>query len=777
LKNKYLLVALTFILLLGAGAYVAVQSVPGHLATPSDTGQSFLFLDRKGTRIKSFIKGTSYDWIKLAEVPEVLRQLLIQAEDKNFYQHQGIDYKGTLRSAWLNLKSFEVVSGASTISQQVYRISHQTPRSVWGKIQTMIGAVKIENHYTKAEILEFYVNSLPYGKRIAGIKRASEVLLGKELHLLGDSEMATLAILPRSPSFLMSESNRPLLYKKKNALLKEFYALHPGSSDLLVTEEKIFPVLGNHFTSWDNYHFISSIMKEKDFESHIHQGMIETTLDLDLQKEVAAVLKNQLLELRHLRVSHGAVVVLENVSGEVLAYLGTHDMQDTDGAQFDALKIKRQPGSALKPLTYALALQKGWTLSHVLPDIPSYYRTGLGQFLPRNYNQHFSGPRLFREALANSLNLPAVALADAVGVSELHYFYKAMGLSLPQVADFYGVGLTLGNVELTPLELAQVYTSFPNMGQRAELKFFKENESVLVQTPLTEESAYLISDVLSDRVARREEFGEKNPFDLPFEFSVKTGTSTDFRDNWAVGYNQRFTILVWVGNMDQKAMKKVSGITGAGPVLAKVARYLMKDKLIGTMPQPKSLVRHEVCGLSGEMPGVFCTHKKEEFFISGTEPKGTCEYHQEVLVRDCREVGDSEKVIVAHLPDAYQVHRDSHPEWSLDYQVAKICPLEERIIEDSLVKANLPVAIQRPLPGSIFAVDPNIPLHLQKLKVELNQLKDIKSVQWTVNGKAEISTEAGLDWPMEKGKHLIHAEVEFKDGHKEVTPEIDVTVL
>ena len=754
-----------------------VQSVPSHLVTASEVGQSFLFLDRKGTRIESFTKGTSYDWVKLSDVPEVLKQLLILAEDKNFYEHKGIDLKGTLRSAWLNVKALQIVSGASTITQQAYRISHHLPRTVWGKIQTMIGAVKIEQNYTKAEILEFYVNSLPYGKRIAGVKRASEVMLGKELHLLGDSEMAVLAVLPRSPSFLMKGSSQEFLLKKKNALLREFYALHPGSSDLLATEEKIVPVLGNHFTSWDNYHFITTLMNEKDFESHVHQGSVETTLDLELQKEVAGILKNQLLELKHLRVTHGAVVVLENVSGEVLAYLGTHDMQDSDGAQFDALKVKRQPGSALKPLTYALALQKGWTLSHVLPDIPSYYRTGLGQFLPRNYDQRFSGPRLFREALANSLNLPAVALADSLGVSELHHFYKSMGLSLPKEADHYGVGLTLGNVELTPLELAQVYTSFPNMGQRSELKFFKEKPSVLKPTPLTEESAYLISDVLSDRIARREEFGVKNPFDLPFEFSVKTGTSTDFRDNWAVGYNQRFTVLVWVGNMDQKSMKKVSGITGAGPVLAKVARYLMKDKLIGTMPQPKNLIREEVCSLSGEKPGSFCSHKKEEYFISGTEPKGICEYHQQVIVRDCREPGDIEKVIVANLPDAYQVHKDSRPEWSVENQVAKVCPLDQRVIEDLINKENQPVAIQRPLPGSIFAVDPNIPSHLQKLKVELNQLKNIKSVEWTINGKKETGNEADLDLPMEKGKHLIHAEVEFKDGRKEVTPVVDVTVL
>jgi penicillin-binding protein 1C len=575
----------------------------------------------------------------------------------------------------------------------------------------------------------------------------------------------------------MLDSKRSLLLKKKNALLKEFYALHPGSSELLLTEEKISPRLGNHYTSWDNYHFITNLMNEKDFESHIHQGQIETTLDLDLQKEVAGILKNQLLELRHLRVTHGAVVVLENQTGEVLSYIGTHDMQDTDGAQFDALKIKRQPGSALKPLTYALALQKGWTLSHVLPDIPSYYRTGLGQFLPRNYDQKFSGPRLFREALANSLNLPAVALADAIGVNELHFFYKQMGLSLPQVADFYGVGLTLGNVEITPLELAQVYTSFPNSGQKAELKYFKEKESQQSSTPLTAESAFLISNVLSDRVARREEFGEKNPFDLPFEFSVKTGTSTDFRDNWAVGYNQRYTVLVWVGNMDQQSMKKVSGITGAGPVLAKVARFLMKDQFLGTMPKPESLVRTEVCALSGEKPGLFCSHKKEEFFISGSEPKGVCEYHQQVVVRDCRQMGDTERVNVAHLPDAYQVHRDSHPEWSLDYQVARVCPLDERIIEDGIIKTNQPIAIQRPLPGSIFAVDPNIPRQLQKLKIELNQLSDIKYVQWTINGKSETGVGPGLDWPMEKGKHLIHAEVEFKDGHKEVTPDVDVTVL
>ncbi|MBA2405238.1 MAG: transglycosylase domain-containing protein, partial [Bdellovibrionales bacterium] len=610
-------------------------TTPDFLRSPEGLQERIVFLDRRGLPIRAYSPGESFEWVSVSEVPKDLSALLVLAEDKNFYHHSGIDVSGILRSLWLNLKSFEVISGASTIDQQVFRMAHQIPRTFKGKIQTMVGAWKINTRYSKQEILQFYINALPYAQRLTGIKRASQVFFGKDLQLLSLSEMAVLAILPRSPGLLTRSNSASVLAQRKNQLLAQ-YRISPEQLNL---EKKINVSFKKDFTGWDNYHLVAKLLKRTDLPRFIENGKVLTTLDSYLQQEVSQILHTQLADLKHLNVSHGGVAVLENSSGDLLSYVGSHQVEDSSSGYIDALEVKRQPGSALKPFTYALALQSGKTLGDILADIPSYYKTGLGQFVPRNYDQSFSGPRLMRESLANSLNLPAVALADELGIEELYQFYKGMGLNLPLEAFHYGVGLTLGNVELTPLNLLEVYSSFANKGFRTHLRYLQKEEVKQTLTPLCQESAFLIADVLKDPLARREEFGERNPFDLPFEFSVKTGTSTDFRDNWAVGFNRKYTVIVWVGNMDQRPMKKVSGITGAGPVLSKVASLLMKNQFLAKETMPANIQRHEICAVSGKAPGPDCPHSKSELFIAGSHSSELCTFHQKIVVRDCHEAG------------------------------------------------------------------------------------------------------------------------------------------
>ena len=729
-------------------------------------------MDRHGLKIRAYAPGESFEWISVDETPKELVDLLILAEDRHFFSHSGVDVKGTVRSILQNLKNFRVVSGASTIDQQVYREAHKVPRSFKGKLKVMIGAFKLNHNYSKKEILQAYLNTLPYAHQVSGVKRASEVLFGKELELLSVSEFAALAVLPRSPGILSHPNFQNLLNIKKNLLLSQYLK----NQETLSFEKKIRVAIHKDFSGWENYHFISKLLKRNDLSRFIKEGRVVTTLDLVLQKEVSEILKTQLEELKDLRVSHGAVVVVENMTGDILSYVGSQDLLNSKAGYIDALTVKRQPGSALKPLTYALALQSGKTLGEVLPDVPSYYKTGLGQFLPRNYDQSYSGPRLMREALANSLNLPAVALADELGVEKVYEFYKNLGLILPEESHHYGVGLTLGNVEVTPLNLAEVYTSFPNGGERVELKTLALEESKTHTSSLTPEVSALISDVLSDSVARREEFGEKNPFDLPFEFSVKTGTSTDFRDNWAVGYNQRFTIVVWVGNMDQKGMKKVSGITGAGPVLARVSRFLMKD----TFLPPKigaNIEKQEICALSGMKPSKLCPHRKLENFITGTQNQTPCSYHQEVVVHDCHETGDLKTVVLARYPDIYQQYTTERPEWSTEGQLSQICTGAEPRLQKTHSKLIGKVQISRPLHESIYALDPNLPRKLQRLKLQLGHLENVKNVKWKGNGAVIEGRNLSTEWMMEKGKHHFEAEVLFEDGHTEISKKIDVTVL
>ncbi len=771
LRNKLLLVLILFIG--GLGFYY--QSLPGYLKENDSVNQRLIMKDRNGLDIRAYSSGETYDWMSLSEMPPELVQMIILAEDKHFYSHHGIDLVSTFRSTWQNLKAMKVVSGASTISQQVYRQGFKIDRGLGGKVKTILGAIKLEQNYSKKRILETYLNTLPYAYQLVGVKRAGEVFFGKDLHLLSLSEMATLAVLPRSPSGL--RGRREDLLKTRNMILDQFGKINSTDSLEIGLAKKI-PVEFLHDTSgWDNYHYAESLRSHPEFSHYIAKhGRVETTLDLYLQKEAHEILRSHLFHLKKFDVHHGALIVIQNQTGDVLAYVGSHDIKEK-GGQYDALKILRQPGSALKPLTYALSLMKGKKLSDVLPDIPSYYKTGLGQFLPRNYDQNYSGPRLMREALANSLNLPAVALADEIGVTDLYQFYKGMGLTLPKEASHYGVGMTLGNVEISPLELAQVYTAFANGGERMEARFFKEEEIKKHSTPLTKEASYLISDVLADKVARREEFGESNPFDLPFSLSVKTGTSTDFRDNWVVGYNRDYTIVVWVGNTDQKPMKRVSGITGAGPVLRDVAKFLSRRTLMKPVQKLVEVETIPICSFSGKLPGQHCQHKKTELFVKGSLPTETCEWHQEILVRDCSQEGHEKRITIALLPDAYQPWLKDHPDWSVEHQVNEQCLNPEKTYQTVASLNETETKIMKPLSGSIYAIDPNIPRPMQKLKIEISRFHHVKHVNWKMNGKTLDPKTPAIDWPMEKGFHEIEAEVEFDDGKKVQTPKVGVRIL
>ncbi len=772
LRSKLFLIPLMAL----APLVLAWIAVPGHILERPRLTQKLTFVDRAGLPIRAYRPGETYDWLPLSDVPSELADLVVLAEDRNFYHHPGLDARALLRSFGQNLSAGEIVSGASTITQQVYRLGHGTPRSLRGKLTTMIGALKLDRHYEKRRILEAYLNQVPFGAGLAGVKRAGEVFFGKELSLLNLAEFATLAVLPRSPSYL--RTHKAELLKRRNALLRE-YAVAKGLSPAELTLNLDAPVeLAVDSGGWDNYHYVVSLLGDSELHRHVSPGgIIRTTLDLYLQREAQAILRSHVVELKKFDVHHGALVVLHNQTGDVLAYVGSPDLANLPAGQIDALRIKRQPGSALKPLTYALALQRGHSLADPLPDIPSYYKTGLGQYLPRNYGQDFSGPRLMREALANSLNLPAVALAEKLGVEEVYAFYRSLGLVLPRPALHYGVGLTLGNVEVTPFDLAAVYTAFPGAGRGVVPRFFSAADAQERQTPLTAEAAFLVSDVLADQVARREEFGERNPFDLPFALSVKTGTSTDFRDNWAVGFNKDFTILVWVGNTDQKPMKRVSGITGAGPVLRDVARYLAGRWPMRPPEAPAGILREEVCSLSGHRPGPHCPHRKLELFAAESGVRETCRWHRELFVRDCRGPAAHERVIVALLPDAYQAFVGTRPDWSVEGQVRERCAFSDLQFDELHLREDDAPVIARPLSGSTFAVDPNLPRALQRLKLELNRFRAVRKVIWRRNGSVLGEGPASMDWPLERGQHSFEAEVHFSDGNRARTPSVEVRVL
>lgn len=769
--NKKILLLTLFTL---AGATLWVRSLPDYLLSPPETSQVLKVYDRHGIRIRSHAPGETYDWIPLKEVPPDLIRLIVLAEDRNFYAHSGVDLLSLLRSTAINLRHFRILTGASTITQQVYRVHHRVPRNWWGKIQTVVGALLLERRYPKDLILAHYLNSLPYGKQLVGVRRASEVLFGKSLPQLALSEMAVLAVAPRAPSYLLNHS--PLLTEKRNHLLRQYAATSGLSPDVLAYELKTPVAFEHDYSGRDNYHYIQRIFSLADFTKKISSGEVHTTLDSYLQKEVASLVRAHLRTLRKNNAHNSSVIVLDNHSGDVLVYLGATGIDGGKGEFIDGLFEARQPGSALKPFTYALALEKGRELTSLVPDIPTYYRSGGGQYLPRNYDRDFTGPRLMREALANSLNLPAVALVGSLGVEPLYQYLKSFGLLLPRGPEHYGVGLTLGNAELTPFSLARSFTAFHDGERITEPRFFPADEIRHVPVPLRKDTAYRITDILSDPVARREAFGEGNIFELPFEVAVKTGTSTDFRDNWAVGVNRMYTVLTWVGNMNQEPMKRVSGISGAGPILAETFKILMKDKYITPRTRPGTLVKREICALSGMAPSESCPHRKSEL-VTILHTLEACSFHRRVVVRNCGEQGDDREIPVTVYPEEYQKFSGDRPQWTMKGQIHKMCANETAEFMGIPNPSSDRIAIQRPLPESVFAIDPNIPGKLQRLGLQLNRSLGVKSVSWKIGEKIFTEKSSGLDWQMEKGKHEIEATVELQNGSRVTTEKVTVTIL
>lgn len=768
-------VVLSLFILLSGTLALWVKGLPDYLLSPRESAQVLKIHDRHGIRIKSYAPGESYDWISLADIPTVFVRMILQSEDRNFYTHSGLDLKGSLRSAIINFRNFRILTGASTLSQQVYRLHHKVPRTWKGKIETIVGALLIERKYSKEIILTHYLNSLPYGKRLVGIRRASEVLFGKPVKELSLAEIAVLAVAPRSPSLLLSDRNHSLLIRKRNELLKKYADSYGIANDVLSYELKTKMTLLRDESGWDNYHYVQRIMNDPQMTMYLKTGSLHTTLDSYLQRDVSLIARAHLAKLRSHNAHNSSVVVLDNNTGDVLAYLGSASVTGDNGNHIDGLLSHRQPGSVMKPFTYALALEKGMPLNSIIPDIPAYYKTGKGQYLPRNYDRDYTGPRLMREALGNSLNLPAVALADTLGVPELYDFLVKLGFSFSRKADHYGVGLTLGNAELTPMELARSYTSFPAGEIMVEPRFLSDVPVIQRPVPISKETAFLIRNVLSDRIARREAFGDGNIFEVPFELSVKTGTSTDFRDNWTVGFNRFYTVLVWVGNMNQEPMKRVSGISGAGPIMTDIMKLLMKNKFVPLENHPPEITRVEICALSGMSPGKFCSHKSMEF-LPRNHNLSVCSYHREILVRSCDYPGDEKKIIVALYPEIYQNFELDHPAWTLAGQTERQC-LSDAAVPVIASASDIDVQISKPLTGSVYAIDPNIPRKFQRLEIQLNRSLNLKTITWKIDNEFYTGSAADFDWQMEKGKHQIEAEVELSDGTHVTTDRVEVTVL
>jgi len=560
MKKKIVLSSLAICLLFMFSLHLPI---PKQKLNPASL-LSLRILDREDNLLREVLsdEGGRCRWVKFEEVSVDLVKATITAEDRRFFRHRGISFPAIARAILQNLKSGHIVSGASTISQQLIRNIYHFRRNIFSKTVEAWLALRLENTLPKKDILVQYLNRISYGNQAYGIEAAAQLYFDKSAELLSLAESAFLAGIPRSPSVLNPYSALHLSVQRQQLILHQMYALGfvdlPKLNRSLNEQLKMIP----NSKKFRAPHFCDFILSQ--YSSHERQKMssIRSTCDYSLQRKVEMLVNNHVSALKDKGITNASAVVLDNFSGEILSMVGSKDFfaSQDDGQVNGALSL-RQPGSALKPFTYGLALERGMTAAEIIDDSPVQYSTPEGAYRPKNYDKKFHGPVRLRTALACSYNVPAVRVLESLGSEALYYQLKDMGFnSLSQGPGYYGIGLTLGNGEVTLLELVQAYSSLARAGEWLEstavLQIYdSENTPKLTQRlqkthpVFSPQVTYILTHILSDQDARIPSFGYNSSLSLPFPCAVKTGTSKDFRDNWAIGYTPNYTVGVWVGNI------------------------------------------------------------------------------------------------------------------------------------------------------------------------------------------------------------------------------------
>lgn len=520
-----------------------------------------VLLDRHGEPLKHLTSGdfTRSAPVPLSEIPARLVDCTLAAEDKRFFSHHGIDLLAIVRASADLLRNRRVVSGASTITQQLAKISAPpAPRNLSSKFREAMIARRIEMTWEKDRILESYFARLDYGNLRISPTEAARFYFQKPLGDLSLGEAALLAGLPQAPSRL-NPIRHPERAKTRRLAVLERLERTGKYSKTQIALARVEPLRLRPLR----------VAKAAPWLNRSPSSGARSTLDLSLQTDIQRIVREETAKLKDSNLRHAAVVVIDNATGDILAMVSSSDWDDPRGGQLHGAMTPRSPGSALKPFTYLLSFRHlGHLPCTVIADIPTPLRTAQGLQLPENYDRRYRGPVTIRHALACSLNVPALRELDALGgPQKLHDFLQSLGVStLGASATEYGLGLTLGNAPVRLLELTNAYAAIARRGVFLPTRLFMDQEIPAGKNLIDPTDCWLIADILADKTARAPGFSTGGPLDLPFPCAVKTGTSSDFRDNWCVGFTPEITVGVWAGNFESQPMKNISGVAGAGPI-------------------------------------------------------------------------------------------------------------------------------------------------------------------------------------------------------------------
>jgi 1A family penicillin-binding protein len=788
---------------------VFLRDLPGlddlgrHTTAPSNK-----VYDRNGRLLYEMpaAEGGSHSPVPLDRIPLVLRQATIAVEDASFYENPGVDLWGIVRALWINIRGGEVRAGGSTITQQLVRTLLLTPeeragRTLRRKIREAVLAWQLTRRYSKDEILALYLNETYYGNMAYGVEAAAQSYFGQHAADLDLAECAMLAGLSQAPSAYNPLENLEAARERQAVVLglmvKQGY-ISPEQARL-AREEKLylaaapFPIRAPHFVM-----YVRNLLEQELGLDRLEQGglNIYTTIDIDLNETARDIVRYRLARLADCNgrpdcppgghnVRNAALVAIDPSTGEILAMLGSPDYFSAriDGAVNGATSL-RQPGSSIKPITYAAAFEQGtFTPATMLWDLRTSFVTREGEpYVPYNYDLQFHGPVRLREALASSYNLIAVKVLDSIGLPAMVNMAWRLGVNTLDPSRL-GLAATLGGGEVRLLDLSAAYAALANGGHVvrpvAVLRVEDASGQVVWRSAagrgpqvLDERVAYLITNILGDDLARIPSFGEGSVLQLTRPAAVKTGTTYDFHDNWTVGYTPDLVVGVWAGNADNEAMVEVTGISGAAPIWHDFMELALKGRPELSFEQPADLVEVEVCALSGLLPNPDCPHRVKELFLAGTEPRETCAMHQRIAVD--RETGLRatantppervvERVYTVVPPEAW--------EWANEHGLPQ--PPAEQVAalpqEHAGGAAEPPLVMTAPDQGASYQLDRGLPRDAQRILVAARPGTGaiLGPVTLYVDGRP-LATLPGppyeVYWALEPGTHAFWAEAVDSQG-------------
>lgn len=631
---------------------------PGKIIEPKYKDATRIY-DRTGkVLLYSVYQEQNRTYVTLNDIPKYLRQGTIAIEDENFYENTGFSVRGYLRVV-RDALLFRGITGGSTITQQLVKnVLLTSERRLSRKIKEFVLSIQVDKRYSKDQVLELYLNNISYGGTAIGVEAAAQTYFGKKVNELDLAESAFLAGMPQSPSLYSPFTGNKYYVGRTDAVLKQMvsnkYISKKQRTDAL---EKI-----KHYTfarreeeSIRAPHFVFYVkqkLAEQFGEQYVETGGLQviTSLDYELQKEAEKTIKEEIESLKSYKVGNGAALITNPKTGEILAMVGSKDYFDVESeGNFNVVTDgNRQPGSSLKPFIYAKAFEKGYTPASVLMDVKTEFPTDDPTqpiYTPENYSGKYTGPVQIRFALGNSLNIPAVKTLANVGIKDAMQKGYEMGIDewepTSENLKRVGLSLVLGGRETKLLNIVHAYGGFANKGIKQDLytiqkvsdskgKRLFEHTSHEGEKVLSEEIAFLISHILLDNVARTQEFGSNSFLRIPgHTVSVKTGTTDEKRDNWAIGYTPSLVVGVWVGNNDRTPMnaKIASGTTGATTIWRKLMMKALEGKDNEEFPVPSNVVAMQVDSFAGGLP-VDGQSARTEYFIKGTEPTTKSQIYQ-----------------------------------------------------------------------------------------------------------------------------------------------------